>query len=764
MKRYTFYVFLILTSLLSAQNTSGQSIILPGEPSTIPAVDYVHFPSKMHAFVWRNWTMVPRSRLAKVLNTSETNIQKIATSMGLPKQKQIDPIWNSSKGYITVLRRNWHLLPYEQLTVLLGISKEELAWRLIEDDFLFVKMGSMKPYREPLSYVEPTSEMQQDARKIASWTREINKFTIPEVPRFRFFDEQNAQSQDVVLEDSQLDIRMIFSYNAEFGDPLIDPQIASYPDHLLKKLSEKGINSVWIHSVLRMLVPEDGIFPGSKDYSIRLNNLKKLVDRAAKYNIKVYLYANEPRAMPEEFFNSPERKSLAGVKEGGLQTLCTSDIRVLDWVRNSYEKVFKEVPGLGGVFTITASENLTNCASHHRQTQCERCKNESYDKIIANINNVISEGVKKGNPNANVLVWDWGWNDGYAEKIINQLSKQSWLMSVSEWSLPIERGGIKSTVGEYSISSVGPGPRALEHWKMAKKAGLKTVAKIQVNASWELGCVPVIPAMELIAKHAKNLSAESINGIMFSWSVGGYPSLNLAIFQSIFNGDNTDLLHYAKQYYGAKPANYICKAWHYFSSGFAEFPYNITTLYSGPQHVGPANLLYIKPTHYKASMVGIPYDDLDSWRSIYPAEVFIEQIKKVSDSFDSGCLELENALRHADKEVLPLIKSDLIRAKAIQLHFASVAAQSTFINERNKYLSANNVTVKKYCLEIMKKSANAEKEIIEAFLPLVLQDPTLGYESSNQYFYVPQDLKEKYINIHHTLEWINTEIENLNKS
>ncbi|MDD3310281.1 MAG: hypothetical protein PHY69_10040, partial [Dysgonamonadaceae bacterium] len=177
MKRYTFYVYLILTSLLSAQNTSGQSIILPGEPSTIPAVDYVHFPSKMHAFVWRNWTMVPRSRLAKVLNTSETNIQKIATSMGLPKQKQIDPIWNSSKGYITVLRRNWHLLPYEQLTVLLGISKEELAWRLIEDDFLFVKMGSMKPYCEPLSYVEPTSEMQQDARKIASWTREINKFT-----------------------------------------------------------------------------------------------------------------------------------------------------------------------------------------------------------------------------------------------------------------------------------------------------------------------------------------------------------------------------------------------------------------------------------------------------------------------------------------------------------------------------------------------------------------------------------------------------------
>jgi len=38
-------------------------------------------------------------------------------------------------------------------------------------------------------------------------------------------------------------------------------------------------------------------------------------------------------------------------------------------------------------------------------------------------------------------------------------------MSVSEWSLPIERGGIKTTVGEYSISAVGPrspGTRTLE--------------------------------------------------------------------------------------------------------------------------------------------------------------------------------------------------------------------------------------------------------------------------------------------------------------
>ena len=762
MRKSLILLFLITPILLFAQNSAEKAMALPGQ-SSIPAIEYVYFPGRMHTFIWRNWTLIPKSRLAEVLKTTEEDVQEIAASMGLSEQKKIDPVWNSSKGYITVLRRNWHLLPYDQLLVLLGITQEELAWRLIEDDFLFIKMGSMKPFCEPLYYETPSPEIQQKAKKIAKWTRGINNPRIPEAERFHFFDELNARNKDVVLENSKLDLRMIFSYNAEFGDPLKDSEIASFPEHLLKRLSEKGINAVWVHSVLRMLVPQDGIFPGVPDYSDRLRNLKKLVDRASKYNIKVYLYVNEPRAMPEEFFDTPERQSLRGVKQGELYSLCTSDERVLNWVRNSFEKVFKEVPGLGGVFTITASENFTNCASHGNHAQCERCKHEPYDKIIANINNAIAEGVLKGNPDANILAWDWGWNDNYAEKIINQLSKKCWLMSVSEWSLPIERGGVKSTVGEYSISSVGPGPRALKHWEMARKAGLRTVAKIQVNASWELGAVPVIPAMELIARHAKNLSAEAINGIMFSWSVGGYPSLNLSLFQNVFSTKEIDLYHFATKYYGEKPANNICKAWHSFSDGFSEFPYNIGTLYSGVQHVGPANPLYINPTKYKASMVGIPYDDLNSWRSIYPTDLFIAQMQKVASGFETGCVELEKALKLADKKTHPLLQADLTRAKAIQLHFASVVAQATFTNERNKYLSSEDKALKLNSLRLMKASVEEEKKHIKEFLPLVLKDPTIGYESSNQYFYVPQDLLEKQINLCYTLEWLKSEKKHLDK-
>ena len=42
---------------------------------------------------------------------------------------------------------------------------------------------------------------------------------------------------------------------------------------------------------------------------------------------------------------------------------------------------------------------------------------------------------------------------------LSRLPGEAALMSVSEWELPIRRGGVDSVVGEYTLSAVGPGPR-----------------------------------------------------------------------------------------------------------------------------------------------------------------------------------------------------------------------------------------------------------------------------------------------------------------
>ena len=78
-------------------------------------------------------------------------------------------------------------------------------------------------------------------------------------------------------------------------------------------------------------------------------------------------------------------------------------------------------------------------------------------------------------------------------------------MSVSEWGMPIKRGGVETTVGEYSISTIGPGERARRRWELARARGLRTVAKVQCGNTWELSAVPYIPAVANVARHAANL-------------------------------------------------------------------------------------------------------------------------------------------------------------------------------------------------------------------------------------------------------------------
>ena len=93
----------------------------------------------------------------------------------------------------------------------------------------------------------------------------------------------------------------------------------------------------------------------------------------------------------------------------------------------------------------------------------------------------------------------------------------------------------------------------------------------------------------------------------------------------------------AEKYYGKRAAPEVRRAWKAFSDAFEQFPYHGLTLYSGTQHMGPANPLYLEPTGYRASMVGIPYDALDDWRSVYPAETFVRQMEKVAEGFACGC-------------------------------------------------------------------------------------------------------------------------------
>ncbi|MBN2376687.1 MAG: hypothetical protein JXD22_09805 [Sedimentisphaerales bacterium] len=717
-----------------------------------------HFPDRTHEFVWRNWNAVEPAKIAKILNASVEEITALAKSMGLPLVATV-PTEQRQRGYITLIRRNWHLLPYEQLLELLEMTPEQLALTLREDDFLWVKLGQLKPKCKPLSYNRPDETARRRAAEIrrvveADFGEEI---CLRAEPRFDFVRQLSKPlplfTLSKVEEESPVSLRLVHSYVAVYGDPLMNPQLDPYPQGLHERLSAVGVNGVWLHALLREISPGGETFPEfGADHERRLVNLQAMVEQAKKYGISIYLYMNEPRAMPDSFFKN--RVEMGGVREAGYTALCTSHPAVRKWMSDALAYVFRQVPDLGGVYVITASENLTNCASHGNWRACPHCQARSDTDIITEVVAVIEEGVHRGNPKANVLVSDWGWKGhGDARDIIAGLPKSIWLMSVSEWAKSIKRGGIETKVGEYSISAVGPGPRALQHWISAKRAGLKTAGEIQFNNTCEIASLPYLPVMDLVGEHISNLASAKINGMLIGWTMGGYPSPNFQLAQQLNRNPppnlDTVLGALARKRFGTEGAPHVRKAWTLMSDAFRQYPFHISVVYNSPVQIGPANALYPTKTDYSATMWGIPYDDLAGWCGPYPPEVLAAQFEKMVEGWQRGIAELQVAVEKTPPDQRDEAQADLRFARAAAINFQSVANQICFILARDAFAKPSNALSSEQRIRLwleIKRCLESEIVLARQLFTLTREDSRIGFEPSCQYFYLPLDLVEKVIN------------------
>ncbi len=758
MSRLTFHIAGISAFLFSGFGyVAAAETVLPEGSAPAPLVSR-YFPDRVHEFIWRNWNVVEPAKLAKILGTSLDNVHAVAASMGLPPAAAIPPEMNT-RGYITLIRRNWHLLPYDQLLDLLDMTPERLAFALREDDFLWIKLGSLKPKCEPIRYQPPDDTTRQRVAEIRRVVESDFGDAIrqPGEPRFNFVRQLSTPLDSFVppkpTDDQPVSLRFVYSYLAVYGDPLLNPRLDPYPDGFLQRLSAVGVNGIWLHVVLRDLAPPTATFPEfGADHERRLANLRVLVERAKKYGVGVYLYMNEPRAMPKDFFKN--RPEMAGVQESESLALCTSQPAVRQWMSDSLAYIFREVPDLGGVYAITASENLTNCASHGDWRSCKHCKSRTDTEIIAEVAGAIEEGVHRNAPKANVILSDWGWKGhGDAREIIAKLPKSAWLMSVSEWDLPIERGGIKSKVGEYSISAVGPGPRAPQHWATAAQTGLKTAAEIQFNNTCEIASVPYLPVMDLVAAHLHNLASFKLNGMLIGWTMGGHPSPNFQLARQMNHqpAPNVDsaLDALARDRFGPEGAPHARRAWTLASEAFRQYPFHISVIYTSPVQWGSANPLYPVHTGYKATMWGIPYDDLAGWRGPYPPEIFAAQFEKVAQGFALGIAELQQAVEKTPADRRREVEADLRYARAAAITFQSVANQARFVLARVALAKSPNTLSADQRGRLkaeIKRYLESEIVLARQLYAIVQEDSRIGFEPSCQYFYLPLDLVEKVVN------------------
>ena len=707
------------------------------------ALHFEWFPTAAQCFIYRNWGSVTPLKMAQILQCTEQEVLATAADMGLAPSVCVSPDW-IDRGYITLIRNNWHLLDYDGLCTLLDWDKDRLAFILQDDDFLSVKLGGFKPYAKN-PRLEPLSKAQrQQTRRIKEITERIRaKIKPPSVSPFDFFAHTHCESAPSDG-NARFKQKLIYSYCALYGDTFADKRLIdlSFPEEMLCAYRALGITGVWTQGVLSKLAPYP-FAPGEDEgYLRRIDGMNYLVEKLARHGLRLYLYLNEPRALSEEAL--AHRADVRGHVTGkGLACLCIRTEPVQKYLKEAVAFVVRSVPGLGGIYTITASENQTSCLSKLKQQKihtlnCPHCKGHTRAETFALANRLICEGAKAADPNIDFIAFGWEWGD-IAEscKVVDELDTGVAIMNVSETRQTKQIGGVATEVVDYSISVEGPGAFSKALWKHASDRGHDTIAKIQVNNTWELSSVPYIPAFDKIYHHVKGLlEIGNVDGLMLSWTLGGYPSPALRMVELMSTADPlpTPKELYERIFAGADTQT-LTAAFELFSKAFDDYPFHIQCAYNGPQQSAPANLLYPSPTGFSSTMVCYPYDDLDGWRGIFPTEVYIEQLSRMVDKWQQGF----DLLSSVDPTSNPYLDELLDVAHACLIHFRSMLNQCRFVQNRG-------------CLAACKDIIESEMALAHSALELIGRNATLGYESSNHYFYTTGNLMEKIINCQYLLD------------
>lgn len=694
-------------------------------------LDYTWFPTAAQCFIYRNFGCVPTERMADVLGTDNATVVRMAQDMGLDTKESVSDEW-LTRGYVTLIRNNWHLLDYDGLCRLLGWDREYLAYILKEDDFLDIKLGGFKSATPSLEITELDETQRARTEEIKKITESVRERTPkPDVAPFDFFSEL-AGGTSVDTHDCVFDYRIIYSYCALYGDTFADKKLidVSFSDEMLAKYREVGVNGVWTQAVLSSLVPYPFDPRMSEGYERRLEGMRYLTDKLEKYGIKLYLYLNEPRSLPEEFFlQNPHLRGHVSEKNGSQ--LCVSTEEVQRYLYDGAAYLAREVPKLGGFFTITASENPTNCYSHAREDTCTcpRCSQKSRAEIYGLVNRLICEGAQSVNPNIRVFAYTWEWGSPeLADRVLEATPDGVGLLCVSERGVKKNIHGVETSVRDYSISVEGPGTDALESWRYARARERDALAKVQINNTWELSGVPFIPAVDKVYRHLRAIAETGdVNGLFLTWTLGGYPSPILKLATAFKKGKEAPTLReMCREWFPSIDTETLCDAFTAFSEAFDEFPFSLRVAYNSPQFA-PSDFLFEKNTGFKATMVGIPYDDIDKWSLGFGREIYYKCFSDICEKWRRG-MELIHTLNTDNADVRMICES----AEACYLHFLSIKNQTEYICSED--------------VEVKKKALLSEEEIAEKMLSLMGRNASVGYEASNHYYCTKQNLVEKIIN------------------
>ena len=533
-----------------------------------------------------------------------------------------------------------------------------------------------------------------------------------------------------------------------------------YTHEVLKEIAESGFNGIWLHAFLANIVKSE-TFPEFGKYSCcHLESIQRLIARCAGHGIKVYLFCQPVRsvALKNTSFWEAHSEVLGQIEKSQEQVLpesmdeelemgclCTSTEPVKKLLRESGEYLAENLPGLGGLILITASEYPGHCYSHRRKEnptiwspliECPRCKEREPREIVAEMIRLMHEGVRKYSREIKIIAWNWGWT-GYIEApctaLLEKLPEDTIIMAGFEQGGSMELAGRPShPVTEYSLTYPGPSPVCTKMLEEAERLGFARMTKLQIGTTHELGSVVSFPLMESIYEKASYHRNDPSLGYMGCWNFGNMVSANTAGFNYFLRKETSSdkkqaLKDFASYYFPSCKEEWVLAAWETFGKAAENIPFAIPFLYNGVHAHALSYFEIYRPEPLRGGSPGTSYlpcekrgDDLSksccSEGLPWTLDEIITSLSKMGAIWSVGCDLLEKGLapvssQNGEKELGNAVTVGALWESAAHAYRA-YRLRLNWKEEKKEEL-----------LRIIRE----EIETVEKALPYVEKDVRLGY-------------------------------------
>lgn len=558
------------------------------------------------------------------------------------------------------------------------------------------------------------------------------------------------------------------------GDELSD-DIDYYPDAYLNRLMHDGINGIWIYSRFDSLVKTSYIPEYGEGGDVRLEKLNRVIEKCARYGIKVFLFAMEPISMTEGVMKTQypgiEKKypQAQGGNRIGPIGFCTYTDFAKGYCSEAVKILFEKAPGLGGLMSITQGERVTTCSNTWPDREgnwinnCPHCGNKTRPEILSHTVNLMRDCIDEIKPSAEYISWTYAhrwWTDEDISYYVEHAPKDAILMQNFEDAGRVEQLGKTRIALDYWLSYAGPSHMFEHTAKEARKYGKTLYAKLQVCCSHECASVPYIPVPGIIYDKITKAIELGVQGVMESWYFGNYPcimskAVDLLSFGEKY-GSKQEFLHYlAGLTWAKKDVDLVVSAWEEFEKGYTQYPINTMFGYYGPMHDGIVWDLSLLPKNFSLPRSWQLIDKTDGDRigeclfNGHTIEEAVYLLDSLNACWKKGC-EYLSQTSAAQKGVY---NEQISVANALKVLFRSGRNVMRFYQLRNNlgYQRGNPYLLLKELREIVTEELQNCQEMI-AFCQ---QDNRLGYHSEAEGFkFFPKKLERKIRNL---TELLNTE-------